>query len=772
MRRPEFMRTPLLARLDFSQWNDPGYQVKRFAERVRNPGCSGGEKGAVRLVVCGRRFDCENCREPVLNAVMLQTRPGRGGWVWVLGVALCAVTTVAAVPRALWVAPDGDDGGPGTRARPLATLKAARDRVRDARQAGDWPRGGVTVWMRGGVYWLEEGLELTPGDSGAPGAPMVYRSVAGERVILSGGRPIHFERPQDSAVLARLGPVARAAVKVADLRGLGSAGLGALVSRGFGRSVTPAHLELFYGGRPMTLARWPNEGEWTRIAGMPAGATHGDEHGGELGALETGFHLDTDRPRRWQASTNIWAHGYWAWDWANSYERVAAFELESRWVRTAPPHGLYGFRKGQRLYFLNVLEELDTPGEFYLEAGTGRLYFWEPLDAPGAEAVVSVLESPLITLSEAAHVIIQGLGLEAGRGSGIVIRGGRHNQIVGCRLRNLGNHGIVIEGGYDHEVLSCDVLDTGDGGVIASGGDRRTLSPGAHLIENSRFLRQGRWSKCYVPAIQFQGMGLLARHNLIRDHPHCGILFGGNDHRIEFNEIHRVALETGDVGAIYTGRDWTYRGNRIVHNYIHETGGVGMGSMGVYMDDCISGAEIYGNVFRRVQRAVFLGGGRDHRVENNLFIDCHPAVAMDGRGLDRAPVWSNMVYRTMKDRLGAVPGDLYRARYPAIADLDPFYERTAGIPPEGNQVRRNVSVGGEWLHIYWHARTNMVELSDNLWDADPLIVNCEGGDFRFRRDSPAWKLGFRPIPFDKIGLYRNATRRELERVFDDPGGTR
>jgi len=109
---------------------------------------------------------------------------------------------------------------------------------------------------------------------------------------------------------------------------------------------------------------------------------------------------------------------------------------------------------------------------------------------------------------------------------------------------------------------------------------------------NCLFERQGRWSKCYVPAIHLQGVGMLATQNLIRHHPHCGILYWGNDHVIELNEIHHVALETGDVGAIYTGRDYTFRGNRIRHNYIHHLGGVGMGSMGAYMDDCVSGTEI------------------------------------------------------------------------------------------------------------------------------------------------------------------------------------
>jgi len=62
--------------------------------------------------------------------------------------------------------------------------------------------------------------------------------------------------------------------------------------------------------------------------------------------------------------SNLWVHGYWAYDWANSYERVESIDRGARLIKTAPPHGLYGFRKGQRFYFLNVLEELDSPGEW------------------------------------------------------------------------------------------------------------------------------------------------------------------------------------------------------------------------------------------------------------------------------------------------------------------------------------------------------------------------------------------------------------------------
>jgi hypothetical protein len=391
------------------------------------------------------------------------------------------------------------------------------------------------------------------------------------------------------------------------------------------------------------------------------------------------------------------------------------------------------------------------------------LYFWPPSSPPDAapqETILSLLEQPFWRLSGASHLIISGMTLEAGRGNGIEVQRGASNLVARCVLRNLGDYGVRIDGGAGHGVVGSDILDTGDGGVSVSGGDRQTLIAAGHFVENCHFVRQGRWSKCYVPAVLMNGVGHRASHNLIHDHPHCAILFNGNDHLIEFNEIHHIALETGDVGAIYTGRDWTFRGNRIRHNFIHHTGGVGMGSMGVYMDDCVSGTEVFGNVFYKVHWAMFIGGGRDHRVENNVFVDCDPAVRMDGRGLDKSPVWHNMVYDYMRKQLRAVPAELYRGRYPAIASLDPFYAATNGVPPQGNVVARNLCVG-KWLEVGWHGRQEWLDLKDNIVGGDPGFVSVEKMDFRLGRDSPVWKTGFQPIPFDRIGLRVDAYRPDI-----------
>jgi hypothetical protein len=226
------------------------------------------------------------------------------------------------------------------------------------------------------------------------------------------------------------------------------------------------------------------------------------------------------------------------------------------------------------------------------------------------------------------------------------------------------------------------------------------------------------------------------------------------------------------VGAIYIGRDYTYRGNRIHHNYIHHTGGVGLGAMGIYMDDCVSGTEIYGNIFYKVQRAAFLGGGRDHQVVNNVFVDCNYAVELDGRGLDPSPVWRGMLDQTMRERLTQVPLPLYRERYPALKSLDEFYGRPGGatiqgdafkgVPPGGNLVARNISVG-KWLNLYWHATDRMLKLENNLTNAAPSFVK-EPNDrslatgFALRPDSPAWKLGFQKIPLEQIGPRKNEAR--------------
>jgi hypothetical protein len=143
--------------------------------------------------------------------------------------------------------------------------------------------------------------------------------------------------------------------------------------------------------------------------------------------------------------------------------------------------------------------------------------------------------------------------------------------IAGCAFRNFGLAAVTVEGGERNGVRSCDIHDTAAGGIILHGGDRKTLAPAGNYAENNHIHDYAVRLKTYQVAVEVTGVGNRVAHNLIHDAPHIGIFLStsalGNDHLIEYNELHSLAKETGDVGAIYLcARDYTMRGTVIRYN--------------------------------------------------------------------------------------------------------------------------------------------------------------------------------------------------------------
>ena len=659
-----------------------------------------------------------------------------------LGAALPAAA--AGTGAEFWVAPGGDDGAPGTRERPFATPRRARDAVRERKTAGGLPAGGITVWIRGGSYFLDRPLELSARDSGGPDAPITYRAVAGGTVRLVGGpRLTDFRAMEEREARARLDEKARGHVVTCDLQRAGVDDLGQAVLPG-------RRPEVFFDLEPLPLARWPDEG-FVRIrdvAGLQPFRSHGIP-GDRAGAL----FYDGDRPARWVGEKDAWLHGYWFWDWSDSFEKIGRIDVERQRIETAPPYHRYGYRKGQRFYAINVLAELDRPGEWYVDRDERRLYLWPPRPVQRAEVLLSVLPS-LVVVRGASHVRLAGLILEAARSHAVTVEGGEDVQVLGCTVRNVGGWAVRFDGGKGHRAAGCEIHSTGEGGISLRGGDRRTLTAAGHAAEHNHIHHFARVRRTYQPAVAVEGVGQRVAHNHIHDAPHCGILLSGNDHLIELNEIDHVCYETGDVGAFYTGRDWSARGTVIRHNFFHDIEGPGMhGAMAVYLDDAASGFEIVGNVFWRAGRAAFIGGGRDNRVENNIFVDCRPSVHVDARGVG----WMrDHIEKILPERLRAVPyrEEPWRSRYPQLLTI---LDDEPGLP-KGNVVRRNISVGGVWSELAKEAEAT-VRFEDNLVDEDPHFADAERGDFRLGPDSPAWKLGFERIPLSRVGPDPEEVRR-------------
>ncbi|MEI6520318.1 MAG: right-handed parallel beta-helix repeat-containing protein [bacterium] len=656
------------------------------------------------------------------------------------------------MPIELHISPNGDDNNSGSQSFPLATLQGTRNYLRKL------THDNAIVTLHAGTYHLDESLALDEKDCN-----IVFRAGDGENVCITGGQRIgagDFTPVTDPDILTRLTPEAQKNILQVDLLKVGITDFGTFTSRGFSRKTLPAHLELFFNDQPMIVAQWPNAGEFTTITGYTKPMS--SEWKTESGDLTGGFTYAGDRPKNWAPSDNIWVHGYWAYDWANSYEHVRTLDAKNGVVEA--DGGLYYYNKGQRFYFLNVLEELNQPGEYYVDTTSGILYFWPPAKLDGADIMISGMADSFITLNNASNVEFHNLTLEGGRGTGITVIGGSDVNISGCTIRNMGNWAISVTGGTGHTVAGCDIYGTGDGGIEINGGDRKTLTTCNHIVQNNHIHHFARWSRCYCAGVNTNGVGIRIANNLIHDAPHNAILFWGNDFTIENNEIYRVCLETGDAGAIYTGRDYTFRGNVIRRNFVHHMGGVGMGSMAIYMDDCVSGTHIVDNILQDCMYGIMLGGGRDYMIENNIFVDCHPAIAPDARGLDENPVWQNMVNNTMRKSCEAMNylQPPYSERYPEIADVEKYFIAGKGVPPENNCIERNICSGGVWIGDEWHKdKGEKAVYKDNLVSENPGFTDPDFGIFTLTPDSPAFGLGFKQIAIDDIGLQIDENRKYL-----------
>lgn len=723
----------------------------------------------------------------------------------VLGFVSCAFAE-----QHLYVSADAAAGGDGSRQRPYPSLVQARDHIRAQRNAESRKPGeAVTVHVGPGVYALDESFELSAQDSGAADAPIVYRARELGTARLQGGvvlEPASFKPVTEAAVLSRLNAAVRKTVRVCELAGKVPAPFSEFKTAFRGAPVGPW---LYVNHRPMTLARWPNAtgtaADWATFSkALDTGLPQPEAADPALRKPHPGsFLFDDPRPAQWNLSEGVWLLGYWTHDWSDEVIRVASYDQQQKLVTLAAPHS-YGINAGtwgaatRRFFAMNALEELDAPGEWYLDRARKLLYFYPEADLSAAEIVLATLSEPLVTVSGAKHVKLVGLTLEYGHGDGILARNTEGLEIAGCVVANLAGGGISLDGSAN-VVRSCDLFHIGRGGISLNGGDRKSLTPARNLAENNHIHHFGLFQRTYAPGIGVNGCGQIVRNNCIHDAPHNAVLYGGNEHLFERNEVYRVVMETGDAGAFYTGRDWTSQGNVLRNNYIHDLGSghpEHVNTMGIYLDDCDSGDTLVGNVFYRAGRAIMIGGGRDNPVLNNLVIACPIGLHIDARGMTWKQ-WNNPADKSWHleekaERLNYTQPP-WSTRYPRLAAIMAEEPRQ----PLGNTIRRNVFV--DCTKQVCSFDGNVRKLLDKFEIADNLAINTTGaaqgrakpvgiqgfaeisgadgksidlgvdhgaveGDFArcqewVQKEMPS----FEAIPFSKIGLYLDEYRQTLPR---------
>lgn len=610
----------------------------------------------------------------------------------------------------------------------------------------------IVIIVRGGTYELDQTLDLAADDSGSSlNAPIIWRAAEGENVRLLAGKYLNQpEKISDPDALDLIKPEIKDKIVQFDLKKAGISQYGSPSGDG---------AEIFFNDDSYRLSRYPNDG-FMKITGLEKKNTTEQDIRGTKGIKEGFFQTDDQTIFNWKKEKDLWVHGYWFWDWADQRQKVVSIDPITGMIKVAPPYHTYGYRLNQWFYAYNLLSEIDEPGEFYIDREKGILYLYPTGKITENSLMITHLAN-VVKMDGVSNVIFYGFTLEGSRGNAISVTKGKDNLIAGCTVKNAGGNAIVVSG-TNQSVYGCHLYNMGKGGIILNGGDRKSLTPGNGIIKNNDIHDYGRIQRMYSAGITFSGVGHLITNNKIYNAPHMGIQFSGNDHKIVLNEIFNVCFESNDAGAIYTGRNWTMRGNLIKNNYLHDISGFrNKGCVGVYLDDMFSSADIVGNLFVRVTRAAMIGGGRDNSIVNNIFIDCKPSVHVDARALGWAYAHADGWIHEAKTK-GTI-SDIrwkdapYGTKYPRLAKI--LEEEPKA--PEGNLIARNIVTGVPWdpEKGIWKGDAvekkalQYIEFKDNIIGADPCFVDAKNGNYHLRPESPALKVGFEKIPFDQIGLF-------------------
>jgi len=654
-------------------------------------------------------------------------------------------------PTVFYVAPNGKAGNPGTKERPFATPQQARDTVRKAKSKA--PGQTYAVYFRGGDYPFAESFELLAQDSGALDHPVVYAGVEGENVVFYGGKYLHpgdFQAVSDPAVLERLLPEARGKVLEIDLKKAGITQFGVLKQHGFGVIPEPAPLELFINGARQTPARFPNEGKVQVGKVFDLGSIPRNGDYSNRGAT---FGYEYERPKRWMQARDIWLHGKFSYGYNDDNLRIAEIHTVQKSFTMAQAH-IYGVKSGiyvdtsnwhdmaglstRGYYAYNLLEEIDQPGEWFLDRETGILYCLPPEGFADARLEISMLEAPMVRMVHTAHIHFENIAFSTSRGMGVYLENAHYIDIERCTFRQLGT--VALSAGqplqqniqryapdgsgvdywlsqdFHHiRIRNCRVYRTGAGGIILSGGDRKRLVPAENEVEYCAFFQTDQINATYSPAIKLAGVGTTVSHCHFHDQKHMVIWLFGNEHRIENCLFERVCTDADDMGAIYTGRDPSARGAIIRGNHFRDILPPDADSQvgAVFLDDGISGFEIDHNFFERTGGrgdqemfgCIAINGGHDNSIHHNVFLDCEVAI---GNKYWTDEIWKKYLESAViLERLQTIvdiSGPVYQQRYPALKNYFTDYGHRLNKLYENILINSNMALQGklelDHNHIY------------------------------------------------------------------------
>jgi hypothetical protein len=685
----------------------------------------------------------------------------------ILGALPASATVVRAAGADIFVAPDGNDQWSGTLSvpntqrtdGPFATLERARDAIRQLR-AAQKPQGTLTVQLRGGTYRRGQPFVLRPEDSGSDTGPVVYEAFPHEKPVISGGKAISGWEKSGGP----LWTVALPEVK----------------------SGQWCFRQLFVDGQRRDRARLPGKGGMFAIAGLPKVDTSGwmgaaPEAKGKL-PLQAFQFRPGDICKDWTnldevevVVLQIWMEARLRIKHIDEDNHVVIFTGGS-WRPLTWSNGYY---------VENVFVGLDTPGSWYLDRKKAVLFYHplpnEDMDkvevvAPVAEQLVRI-EGDVGRGEFVSNVTFRGLTFchtawslsqkgymctqaEIIPPAAVHADGAIRCRIEGCEFERLGAWGIELRRGCkDNTIARNTMRDVGAGCVKIGEPEDCTEDveeTSRTVISDNRFLDG---AKVYLgaPGVWIgQSSGNTVRHNEVSGSFMWAISVGwrwsyfplgrARDNIVEFNHCHHIG--TGILGshcAIYalgTSPGTVIRNNYIHHVY-HSERWQGAGE-GIILDNGCCGILVENNI---VHDAVAGGYGSNFNcygniIQNNIFA--------------YGKVYQLTVYGDQPTGRPRPKGEVFARNIivwkegPLIKEKDwPDFNTLWDYNlyfREGGQPVTFLS-GKEYSLDEWRAKG----LGEHSIIADPQFVDRKNRNFALKPDSPAFKLGFKPIDVSTVG---------------------
>ena len=725
---------------------------------------------------------------------------------------------------AFYVAPDGNDNNTGTIDQPLATIEGARDKVREYKKKNGYPEKGIAVYFREGEYHLTERIQFTKEDSGVLGAPIIYRGYQDETPKFTGGAYIkgsEFEHVTDEEVLKRFQTEdARENVLQYNLKEHGfteedwgeipaNCGQSKDIDRSEPNARKMSTMEVFVDDVAYDLARYPNKQADSDEGWLYVGDVihEGASWDWELGLSPKFYYSDT-HIESWASYDDVHVAGYLAWDFYNDDVKLKSIDKKNKTL-TLQSTTVAGAQKGKRFFFYNVLDELDTPGEYYIDRTNGILYLYPTKDLSNTTVDLSVYHDQFMyNLKDVSFMKFQNISFELTRGSVFNIVGGDSVQISCCYIKNIGMQGIYIGASYagegdvdraldlegsmakewdnlangiNHSVTSTEVFNSGYGGIYMRGGDYYHLVDANFRVENCKIHDFARRFKGYVNGINYNGRGYTIRNNEIYNAPNGAMIGKATGVLCEYNHIYNVVREIEDAAAIYTNYCWPAQDMIFRYNYIHDIPSTTYAAghvywdgniparVGIYSDTDLFSPHLYGNVFANIPMGYYASGTAED-LQNNIFVDVDlcvsPQLQVKSRvGWTGEEITSQMNNSQFKYYFWhPYKSQLWRDDDPEFYNevYDKWIAREDSAAYMGTSIR-NVMVYYNRPDRYAanlpEERLRFAGGEDYTYEdtivttEDPGFVDLKNGNYQLREDAPLFDLlpDFEMIDMSKIG---------------------